>query len=206
MNFGAPNWLWALAFLPLLVLLYARAERRSAIKLREFVSPRLLQQLAGNVDRVRRAIRFAFVLFALALAIIALAKPRWGYTYEDVKRRGLDLLFAVDTSRSMLSNDVAPNRLERVKLAAQDLITELQGDRAGLIAFAGPGLFAGAVDDRLRCRGRIDQRPGYKNNSGRRHQHQRSDRAGRHKHLGKARWETAHSLFSRTVRNLVAML
>ena len=137
MNFGAPNWLWALAFLPLLVLLYARAERRSAIKLREFVSPRLLPQLAGNVNRVRRAIRFAFVLFALALAIIALAKPRWGYTYEDVKRRGLDLLFAIDTSRSMLSNDVAPNRLERVKLAAQDLITELQGDRAGLIAFAG---------------------------------------------------------------------
>ena len=137
MNFGASNWLWALAFLPLLVLLYARAERRSAIKLREFVSPRLLPQLVGNVDRVRRAIRFAFVLFALALAIIALAKPRWGYTYEDVKRRGLDLLFAVDTSRSMLSNDVAPNRLERVKLAAQDLITELQGDRAGLIAFAG---------------------------------------------------------------------
>jgi len=137
MNFGAPNWLWALAFLPLLVLLYARAERRSAIKLREFVSPRLLPQLAGNVNRVRRAIRFAFVLFALALATIALAKPRWGYTYEDVKRRGLDLLFAVDTSRSMLSNDVAPNRLERVKLAAQDLITELQGDRAGLIAFAG---------------------------------------------------------------------
>jgi Ca-activated chloride channel family protein len=137
MNFGAPNWLWTLTILPLLVLLYARGERRSAIKLREFVSPRLLPQLAGNVDRVRRAIRFAFVLFALALAIIALAKPRWGYTYEDVKRRGLDLLFAVDTSRSMLSNDVAPNRLERVKLAAQDLITELQGDRAGLIAFAG---------------------------------------------------------------------
>src|SRR5438874_1766171 len=137
MNFGAQNWLWALAFLPLLVLLYARAERRSAIKLREFVSPRLLPQLAGNVDRVWRAIRFAFVLFALALAIIALAKPRWGYTYEDVKRRGLDLLLAVDTSRSMLSNDVAPNRLERVKLAAQDLITELQGDRVGLIAFAG---------------------------------------------------------------------
>src|SRR5438477_8910904 len=137
MNFGAPIWLWTLAILPLLVLLYARAERRSAIKLREFVSPRLLPQLAGNVDRVRRAIRFAFVLLALALGIMAVAKPRWGYTYEDVKRRGLDLLFAVDTSRSMLSNDVAPNRLERVKLAAQDLITELQGDRVGLIAFAG---------------------------------------------------------------------
>ena len=52
MNFGAPIWLWALAILPLLVLLYARAERRSAIKLREFVSPRLLPQLAGGHDIV----------------------------------------------------------------------------------------------------------------------------------------------------------
>src|SRR5256886_15308080 len=137
MNFGTSIWLWALAFLPLLVFLYARAERRGATKLSEFVSPRLLPQLAGNVDRMRRAIRFAFVLLSLALAITALAKPRWGYTYEDVKRRGLDLLLAVGTSRGMLSNDVAPNRLERVKLAAQDLINELQGDRVGLIAFAG---------------------------------------------------------------------
>ncbi|MGI9115298.1 MAG: VWA domain-containing protein [Chthoniobacterales bacterium] len=137
MSFGAPIWFWALAILPVFVLLYLKNERRSAALLREFVSPRLLPQLAGNIDRVRRALRFGFVLLALALAIIALAKPRWGYTYEDVKRRGLDLLIAVDTSRSMLSNDVAPNRLARVKLAAQDLITELNGDRVGLIAFAG---------------------------------------------------------------------
>jgi Ca-activated chloride channel homolog len=137
MSFGAPQWFWGLAILPLLIGLYIRAERRSALQLRAFVSPRLLPQLAGNVDRVRRAIRFGLVLLSLVMAITALAKPRWGYIYEDVKRRGLDLLFAIDTSRSMLSNDVAPNRLERVKLAAQDLITELQGDRAGLIAFAG---------------------------------------------------------------------
>jgi Ca-activated chloride channel family protein len=69
--------------------------------------------------------------------MMSLAQPRWGYTFEDVKRKGLDLLIAVDTSRSMLSNDVQPNRLERVKLAARDLINELQGDRVGLIAFAG---------------------------------------------------------------------
>jgi Ca-activated chloride channel family protein len=137
MNFGAPEWFWALAVLPLLALLYARAERRSAQMLREFVSPRLLPQLTGNIDRRRRAIRFCGVLLSLALAIAALAQPRWGYTYEDVKRRGLDLLLAVDTSRSMLSNDVAPNRLGRVKLAAQDLVAELNGDRVGLIAFAG---------------------------------------------------------------------
>ena len=76
-------------------------------------------------------------MLGLALAIVSLAQPRWGYTFEDVKRKGLDLLVAVDTSRSMLSNDVQPSRLERVKLAIQDLIDELQGDRVGLIAFAG---------------------------------------------------------------------
>ncbi|MBV9008554.1 MAG: VWA domain-containing protein [Verrucomicrobia bacterium] len=137
MSFGAPIWFWALAILPLLVLLYLRGERRSAVLLREFISPRLLPELAGNIDRQRRALRFGLTLLALALAITALARPRLGYTYEDVRRRGIDLLIAVDTSRSMLSNDVTPNRLERVKLAAQDLISDLTGDRVGLIAFAG---------------------------------------------------------------------
>jgi len=96
-----------------------------------------LPQLAGTVNRRRRIIRFGLLLLGLALAIVSLAQPRWGYTFEDVKRKGLDLMIAVDTSRSMLSNDVQPNRLERVKLAIQDLIDELQGDRVGLIAFAG---------------------------------------------------------------------
>lgn len=135
--FGAPQWFWGLAILPLLAMLYARAEQRSATMLREFIAPRLLPELAGNIDRSRRLLRFCLVLLALGLAIVALAQPRWGYTYEDVRRRGLDLLLAVDTSRSMLSNDVAPSRLDRVKLAAQDLIAELNGDRVGLIAFAG---------------------------------------------------------------------
>src|SRR5260370_5858153 len=75
-------------------------------------------------------------MLGLALAIVSLARPQWGYIYEDVKRKGLDLLFAVDTSRSMLSNDVQPNRLERVKLSGQNLVNQLQRDRVGLIAFA----------------------------------------------------------------------
>ncbi|HYY14497.1 MAG TPA: VWA domain-containing protein [Chthoniobacterales bacterium] len=137
MSFGAPEWFWALLAIPGLAALYLRAEHRAAERLREFVSPRLLPQLAATIDRRRRAVRFGLHLFGLALAIVSLAQPRWGYTFQDVKRKGLDLLLAVDTSRSMLSNDVAPNRLERVKLATQDLISQLQGDRVGLIAFAG---------------------------------------------------------------------
>ena len=137
MNFGAPDWLWGLLALPMLAALFVMAEKRSARRLRDFVAPRLLPQLAGEVNHFRRAVRFALQLLALALALVSLAHPRWGYTFEDVKRKGIDLLIAVDTSRSMLSNDVQPNRLERVKLATQDLITQLQGDRVGLIAFAG---------------------------------------------------------------------
>ena len=137
MTFGAPEWLWGLLLIPLLIALFVRAEHRGLQRLQQFVSARLLPQLAGTVNRRRRIIRFGLLLLGLALAIGSLAQPRWGYTFEDVKRKGLDLLVAVDTSRSMLSNDVQPNRLDRVKLAIQDLIDELQGDRVGLIAFAG---------------------------------------------------------------------
>lgn len=136
-TFGAPDWFWALLAIPIAVLLFVRAEKRAALRLREFVSERLLPALARTVDRRRRKLRFGLTLLGVALAISALAKPQWGYTYEDVKRKGLDLIVAVDTSRSMLSNDVTPSRLQRVKLAAQDLLDELQGDRVGLIAFAG---------------------------------------------------------------------
>jgi len=136
-EFGAPNWFWALGLIPLLILLFARAEKRAVLRLRAFVSDRLLPNLARTVDRRRRKVRLALILLGVALAITALAKPRWGYIYEDVKRKGLDLIFAADTSRSMLSNDVAPSRLQRVKLAAQDLLNELRGDRVGLVAFAG---------------------------------------------------------------------
>ncbi len=137
MSFGAPEWLWGLLLIPILMAFFIRAERLGLRRLHEFVSARLLPQLAGTVNRPRRVVRFALQLLGLSFGLLSLAQPRWGYTFEDVKRKGLDLLIAVDTSRSMLSNDVQPDRLERVKLAAQDLINELQGDRVGLIAFAG---------------------------------------------------------------------
>ena len=137
MSFGALQWFWALLGLPLLAFFFARAERRSAQRLEAFVSPRLVPELTGRVDRARRYLRFTLQLAALALAIASLALPRWGYSFEEARRKGIDLLIAIDTSRSMLSNDVQPNRLGRVKLATQDLTNQLQGDRVGLIAFAG---------------------------------------------------------------------
>jgi Ca-activated chloride channel family protein len=137
MTFGAPEWLWGLLLIPLSIALFVHSEHRGLKRLQQFVSARLLPRLAGTVNRRRRVVRFGLQLLGLGMAIVSLAQPRWGYTFEDVKRKGLDLLIAVDTSRSMLSNDVQPDRLERVKLAIQDLVNELQGDRVGLIAFAG---------------------------------------------------------------------
>ncbi|MDP9253818.1 MAG: VWA domain-containing protein, partial [Verrucomicrobiota bacterium] len=131
MSFGAGAWFWGMLLIPILLLLFFQAERRGAIRLREFVSPRLFSQLAGTVNRLARLLKFALLLAALGLAFVALAQPRWGYAYDDTKRKGLDLILAVDTSRSMLSNDVQPNRLQRVRLATQDLINDLQGDRVG---------------------------------------------------------------------------
>src|SRR6202162_5580723 len=110
MTFGAVVCLGALLAIPILAFLFARAERRAVVRLREFVSPRLLPQLSATVNRTRRLVRFGFLMLGLAFAIVSLAQPQWGYIYEDVKRKGLDLLFAVDTSRSMLSNDVQSNQ------------------------------------------------------------------------------------------------
>jgi Ca-activated chloride channel family protein len=137
MTFGSPEWFWGLLAISVLIALFFRAEQRGAERLQQFVAARLLPQLSATVNRPRRFLRFGLQMLGLAFALVALAQPRWGYTFQDVKRKGLDLLIAVDTSRSMLSNDVEPNRLERVKLAAHDLIAQMEGDRVGLIAFAG---------------------------------------------------------------------
>ncbi|MDB6148210.1 MAG: hypothetical protein JWO45_1874, partial [Spartobacteria bacterium] len=112
MSFGTPQWFWGLLIVPVLAAFFIYAERRSARRLRDFVAPRFLPGLAGTVDHFRRWIRFALLLLGFALALASLAQPRWGYVFEDVKRKGIDLFIAVDTSRSMLSNDVQPSRLE----------------------------------------------------------------------------------------------
>jgi Ca-activated chloride channel family protein len=77
------------------------------------------------------------MLCGLSFVIVSLAQPRWGFTWEARPIRAADVLIAIDVSRSMLSNDVNPNRLERAKLAAQDLVNRLDGHRVGIIAFAG---------------------------------------------------------------------
>ncbi len=137
MTFGFREWLWALALLPLFGALFAWNEKRSRALLAKMIALRLQQGLAGSVSRPRRLIRHALFLLALACVIVALAEPRLGFREEKTPTRGRDVMIAIDTSKSMLSSDLPPNRLMRARLAAEDLVRLLPGDRAGLIAFAG---------------------------------------------------------------------
>ena len=113
------------------------AARRRARALAEFVAAALQPTVAPDVDPRRRTLRGWLVVAAAALIVIAIAGPMWGFRWEQVKRQGIDLVVALDTSRSMLATDVKPNRLERAKLAVRDLVDEARGDRLGLVAFAG---------------------------------------------------------------------
>jgi len=138
MRFAEPYWLLGgLAFCGLLLWIYSIVDRRRHKALMQFASVHLLGQLTASFSRQRLWIRRALLLGGIALIFIALARPQWGFRWEEAKRKGIDILFAVDTSKSMLAQDVKPNRLTRAKLAVTDLVSKLGGDRVGLIAFAG---------------------------------------------------------------------
>ncbi len=134
---GNPQAFWGLALVPVLWAFFVFAERQRGVLLARLVAARLQTALAGNASVRRRQVHFALLLGALIWFVLALARPQYGFTYEEAKRKGRDVLLAVDTSRSMLATDVAPSRLERTKLAVQDLLNTLEGDRVGLVAFAG---------------------------------------------------------------------
>src|SRR5262245_16449631 len=102
-----------------------------------FADATLIERLTPGLDSRRPLWRTALRVAALALIVVALAGPKRGFQWQQVKREGIDLIVALDTSRSMLATDVKPDRLERAKLAILDLLPLLQGDRIGLVAFAG---------------------------------------------------------------------
>jgi Ca-activated chloride channel family protein len=97
----------------------------------------MVADLTRTVSARRRMARRALLLAGIGLAFVALARPELGFTWTESKRRGIDVMIAVDVSRSMLARDVSPDRLTRAKLGVVDLLDRLEGDRVGLIAFAG---------------------------------------------------------------------
>ncbi len=133
----APQYLWLLLLVPLAAGFLWRALQRRRAALELFAERRLLDSIAPSHASRRPELAAAVVVVALTFLVVALAGPKWGFHWEEVQREGIDLMVAIDTSRSMLARDVRPDRLERAKLAVQDLVGQLEGDRIGLIAFAG---------------------------------------------------------------------
>ncbi|MCA9573297.1 MAG: VWA domain-containing protein, partial [Myxococcales bacterium] len=136
--FAHPGFLpVALVLLTLAVaaaLLEASRRRQALARL---AAPGLLAGLTTTASPRRRALKRAALVGATALCLLALAGPRWGYEEQEVRREGIELMFAIDTSRSMLATDLAPNRLTRARLAVEDLVRRFPNDRVGLVAFAG---------------------------------------------------------------------
>src|ERR1044071_3549852 len=138
MRFANPQMLWLLPVtVPLLVWFLCWPWRRKQALIARVVQSRLLPQLMVGGAPARQKFRLRLVVLAVAAVLLALARPQWGFDWEEAKQRGLDIVVAIDTSRSMLAEDVRPNRLARAKLAALDLMRVARNDRLALAPFAG---------------------------------------------------------------------
>jgi len=128
------SWLWigvALFFF----LKWARSHRKKALE--KFTEEHLLKDIAFRFDPKKYQQKNLLLIAIVLLSVLALIRPQWGFQWQEVQRQGIDILVVIDTSKSMLTQDVKPNRLERTKFAVQDLLKKLRGDRIGLIAFSG---------------------------------------------------------------------
>ena len=131
------NMLYLLWLLPLAIGLFIYAARRRQTAVRAFIDLGMLGRLPSSLRRGVRLWQAGLIITGLTCLIIALARPAWNRKDVVIKRSGRDVVFLLDVSRSMLAEDLMPNRLGQAKLAISDTIDELQGDRVALVAFAG---------------------------------------------------------------------
>ncbi len=137
MKFGDLTYLLLLWAVPALILFYIFAFRRRDRFMRLFCEEGLIKRVMPNISRSRQKLKAVLIIFAVIFVVIALIRPRWGYEWEEVKQRGVEIVVALDVSNSMLAEDVPPNRLRRARMELEDLLKILKGDRIGLVAFAG---------------------------------------------------------------------
>ncbi|HZL10850.1 MAG TPA: VWA domain-containing protein [Prolixibacteraceae bacterium] len=132
-----PEYLYALLVIPALIVFfwYGRRQRRKALAL--FGQKDILSVLTPNVSSGRPVLKFIILLLALASIIIGIARPQFGSKLKTEKRKGIELIIALDVSYSMMAEDIQPSRLERAKRAISQLVDKLSSDQIGLIVFAG---------------------------------------------------------------------
>ncbi|MBI5916125.1 MAG: VWA domain-containing protein [Bacteroidetes bacterium] len=136
-RFEHPTFLYAFALLPLLLLVFWWFWRWRKRAIGRFADSNLAPLLMPDASRWKHRLKFGLVLLALAFLVVGMANPQWGTKREKVKRKSVDVLIALDISNSMYAEDIPPNRLERAKKFAENLVEKLKGERIGLILFAG---------------------------------------------------------------------
>ena len=137
-HFAEPHWLWLAVVAPvLLALLQAHAARQRRAQLAKMASPQFVEQLTLSHSSPRRRLKEIFLLLAVILAGLALARPQWGSVESTRAFVGEDVVFVLDCSLSMTTSDVLPSRLQRAKFAMLDFVRKQSHGRVGLVAFAG---------------------------------------------------------------------
>ena len=136
-RFAHPQYLWLLLAVPALIALYWAAARNRRKRLARFGNPTLLRGLMPEVSTGRVRLKSILFTAAVALLVLALARPQWGSKLREETSEGIEMMLVVDVSNSMLAEDFAPNRLERTKYAIDRLFDGLRQDRVGLVVFAG---------------------------------------------------------------------
>ena len=137
MRFGNPGFFWLLSSIPVLIGLFILMHQRKRAALLRFASLELIKRLIPPDTQSRQILKAVFFLLFVFFGVIALTRPQFGVKMELVERKGIDIMVAMDISKSMLAEDVAPSRLERAKFEIARFIDLLKGDRVGLIVFAG---------------------------------------------------------------------
>ncbi|SHI41868.1 VWA domain-containing protein [Pseudozobellia thermophila] len=136
-QFDEKIYFYFLAVIPVIVVLFILLQIWKKRTQRKFSDLSLLRRITPNRSRFKSSLKLIFFLLGLSFLILGLVNPKIGTKLETVKREGVDIVFAVDVSKSMLAEDIAPNRLEKAKRLVSEIINQLASDRIGIIAYAG---------------------------------------------------------------------
>ncbi|CAM3814325.1 VWA domain-containing protein [Flavobacterium cucumis] len=133
----SPKYFYLAALIPIVVALFLYNLFWKRSRQVAFADMELFKQLSPEKSRFKPVLKLVILLLALACVIISLVNPKMGTRMETVKRQGIDIVFAIDISKSMLAEDVAPNRLEKTKQLVSQIINQLGNDRVGIVGYAG---------------------------------------------------------------------
>ena len=129
-------WFWVLAIIPVIILLFLMLQFWKYKAQKKFANKAILKRLSPNQSLFKSVLKVVIWCLIFACLSIALVNPKIGTKLETIKREGVDIVFAVDVSKSMLAEDIAPNRLDKSKQLVTQIINNLASDRVGIIAYA----------------------------------------------------------------------